>query len=236
MTCSVSATSGRCVSAAGRSTTAAIHDEPGQRAPTSTACSTANPSSEPTSSSGRPRASPTTPMPNARTSTGTSSALPSHPIAGKRDKSLRSSLPMKRITQSNLTDGLARNLRDAPCNTAFIGFTGRPTEAADRNTRAVFGEYIDVYDCSHAVENSATVRVYDEAHVANVELSDKPGAIFDIAPASRMAVAARLSEVVRRSRGTHTSERGSHGEDGSGGRISCRRAAESPSRRASGQG
>jgi type I restriction enzyme, R subunit len=49
-------------------------------------------------------------------------------------------------TQYDLIDGLARNLRDALPNTAFIGFTGTPIEAADRNTRAIFGEYIDVYD------------------------------------------------------------------------------------------
>jgi len=45
-------------------------------------------------------------------------------------------------------------------NAAFIGFTGTPIEAADRNTRAIFGEYIDVYDLTQAVEDGATVRVY----------------------------------------------------------------------------
>jgi len=73
-------------------------------------------------------------------------------------------------TQYDLIDGLARNLRDALPNAAFIEFTGTPIEAADRNTRAIFGEYIDVYDLTQAVEDGATVRVYCEARLAKVEL------------------------------------------------------------------
>ena len=49
-------------------------------------------------------------------------------------------------TQYDLIDGFARNLRDALPNAAFIGFTGTPIETADKNIRAIFGEYIDVYD------------------------------------------------------------------------------------------
>jgi type I restriction enzyme R subunit len=68
-------------------------------------------------------------------------------------------------TQYDLIDGLARNLRDALPNAAFIGFTGTPIEAADRNTCVIFGEYIDVYDLTQAVEDVATVRVYYEARL-----------------------------------------------------------------------
>jgi type I restriction enzyme R subunit len=82
-------------------------------------------------------------------------------------------------TQYDLIDGLARNLRDALPNAAFIGFTGTPTEAADHNTRAVFGEYIDVYDLSQAVEDGATVRVYYEARLAKVELPEEARTILD---------------------------------------------------------
>ena len=82
-------------------------------------------------------------------------------------------------TQYDLIDGLARNLRDALPNAAFIGFTGTPTEAADHNTRAVLGEYIDVYDLSQAVEDGATVRVFYEARLAKVELPDEARAILD---------------------------------------------------------
>ena len=82
-------------------------------------------------------------------------------------------------TQYDLIDGLARNLRDALPNASFIGFTGTPTEAADHNTRAIFGEYIDVYDLSQAVEDGATVRVYYEARLAKVELPEEARAILD---------------------------------------------------------
>jgi type I restriction enzyme, R subunit len=82
-------------------------------------------------------------------------------------------------TQYDLIDGLARNLRDAIPNAAFIGFTGTPIEAADRNTRAIFGEYIDVYDLSQAVEDGATVRVYYEARLAKVELPEEARVALD---------------------------------------------------------
>ena len=49
-------------------------------------------------------------------------------------------------TQYDLIDGLARNVRDALPNASFMGFTGTPIEADDRDTRSIFGEYIDVYD------------------------------------------------------------------------------------------
>ncbi len=73
-------------------------------------------------------------------------------------------------TQYDLIDGLARNVRDALPNAAFIGFTGTPIEASDRDTRAIFGEYVDVYDLSQAVEDGATVKVFYEARLAKVEL------------------------------------------------------------------
>ena len=73
------------------------------------------------------------------------------------------------------------NLRDALPNAAFIGFTGTPIEAADRDTRAIFGEYIDVYDLSQAVEDGATVRVYYEARLAKVELPDEAHSALDAA-------------------------------------------------------
>jgi type I restriction enzyme, R subunit len=73
-------------------------------------------------------------------------------------------------TQYDLIDGLARNLRDALPNASFMGFTGTPIEAADKDTRAIFGEYIDVYDLTQAVNDHATVKVYYEARLARVEL------------------------------------------------------------------
>ena len=82
-------------------------------------------------------------------------------------------------TQYDLIDGLARNLRDALPNAAFIGFTGTPIETSDRNTRAIFGEYIDVYDLTQAVEDGATVKVFYEARLAKVELPPEAREVLD---------------------------------------------------------
>jgi type I restriction enzyme R subunit len=68
--------------------------------------------------------------------------------------------------------GFAKYLRDALPNASFIGFTGTPIEQDDVNTPAVFGEYIDVYDISRAVEDGATVPIYYESRLARIELPD----------------------------------------------------------------
>jgi type I restriction enzyme R subunit len=60
-------------------------------------------------------------------------------------------------SQYDFIDGFARHMRDALPNASFIGFTGTPIESADKNTRAVFGDYISVYDIQRAVEDGATV-------------------------------------------------------------------------------
>jgi type I restriction enzyme R subunit len=72
--------------------------------------------------------------------------------------------------------GLAKYMRDALPNASFIGFTGTPIEADDVNTPAVFGNYIDVYDISRAVEDGATVPIYYESRLARIELDgdEKP--------------------------------------------------------------
>ena len=54
-------------------------------------------------------------------------------------------------SQYDLIDGLARHMRDALPNASFIGFTGTPIEKTDANTRAVFGDYISIYDIQRAV-------------------------------------------------------------------------------------
>lgn len=69
-----------------------------------------------------------------------------------------------------LAYGFARHLRDALPNASFIGFTGTPIETADHNTRAVFGDYIDIYDVRRAVEDGATVPIYYEARIVKVDL------------------------------------------------------------------
>ena len=74
-------------------------------------------------------------------------------------------------SQYDFIDGFARHMRDALPNASFIGFTGTPIEKEDRNTQAVFGNYIDVYDIQQAVEDGATVRIYYESRLAKIELS-----------------------------------------------------------------
>lgn len=69
-------------------------------------------------------------------------------------------------------DGYARHLRDALPNATLIAFTGTPISFEDRNTRDVFGDYIDVYDLSRAVEDGATVPVYFEPRLIKVQLAD----------------------------------------------------------------
>ncbi|MCR9195201.1 MAG: type I restriction endonuclease subunit R, partial [Hyphomonas sp.] len=68
--------------------------------------------------------------------------------------------------------GYAHYIRQALPNASFIGFTGTPVEGADRNTPAIFGDYIDVYDISRAVEDGATVPIYYESRLARIELDD----------------------------------------------------------------
>jgi type I restriction enzyme R subunit len=76
-------------------------------------------------------------------------------------------------SQYDFIDGLARNMRDALPNASFIGFTGTPIELADANTRAVFGDYISIYDIQQAVDDGATVRIYYEGRLAKLELNEK---------------------------------------------------------------
>ena len=75
-------------------------------------------------------------------------------------------------SQYDFIDGLARNMRDALPNASFIGFTGTPIEKADRNTPAVFGDYISIYDIQQAVADGATVRIFYEGRLAKLELKE----------------------------------------------------------------
>lgn len=68
--------------------------------------------------------------------------------------------------------GYAHYIRQAMPNASFIGFTGTPIEAADVNTPAIFGSYIDIYDISRAVEDGATVPIYYESRLARIELNE----------------------------------------------------------------
>jgi len=69
--------------------------------------------------------------------------------------------------------GFARHLREALPRATFVGFTGTPIEFGDRNTRAVFGDYIDIYDVLQDVEDGATVPIYYESRLAKLELPEE---------------------------------------------------------------
>ncbi len=75
-------------------------------------------------------------------------------------------------SQYGFIDGFARHIRDALPNASFIGFTGTPIELTDRNTRAVFGNYISIYDIQQAVQDGATVPIYYENRLAKIELDE----------------------------------------------------------------
>ena len=76
-------------------------------------------------------------------------------------------------SQYDFIDGYARHMRDALPNASFIGFTGTPIELTDKNTRAVFGDYISVYDIQRAVEDGATVPIYYESRLARLALAEE---------------------------------------------------------------
>ncbi len=76
-------------------------------------------------------------------------------------------------SQYDFIDGYARHMRDALPNASFVGFTGTPIELQDANTRAVFGDYISVYDVMRSVEDKATVPIYYESRLAKLSLDDQ---------------------------------------------------------------
>ena len=75
--------------------------------------------------------------------------------------------------------GNARIIHDALPNATYIGFTGTPISAKDRNTREVFGDYIDIYDMTQAVEDGATRPVYYESRVIKLHLDQNTLALID---------------------------------------------------------
>ena len=75
-------------------------------------------------------------------------------------------------SQYDFIDGYARHMRDALPNASFVGFTGTPIELQDANTRAVFGDYISIYDIKRSVEDGATVPIYYESRLARLALDE----------------------------------------------------------------
>ena len=75
-------------------------------------------------------------------------------------------------SQYDFIDGYARHMRDALPEASFVGFTGTPIELKDANTRAVFGDYISIYDIQRAVEDEATVAIYYESRLAKLDMDE----------------------------------------------------------------
>ena len=75
-------------------------------------------------------------------------------------------------SQYGFIDGFARHMRDALPHASFVGFTGTPIELKDANTRAVFGDYISIYDIQQAVDDKATVPIYYESRLAKLALDE----------------------------------------------------------------
>ena len=76
-------------------------------------------------------------------------------------------------SQYDFIDGYARHMRGALPNASFVGFTGTPIELQDANTRAVFGDYISIYDIQRSVEDGATVPIYYESRLAKLGLDER---------------------------------------------------------------
>ena len=75
-------------------------------------------------------------------------------------------------SQYDFIDGFARHMREALPKASFIGFTGTPIELSDKNTRAVFGDYVSIYDIERAVKDGATVPIYYESRLAKLGLKE----------------------------------------------------------------
>lgn len=81
--------------------------------------------------------------------------------------------------EAHVVIGTARVIRDALPNATFIGFTGTPVSMKDRNTREVFGDYVDIYDMTQAVEDGATRPVYYESRVIHLKLDENTLKLID---------------------------------------------------------
>lgn len=90
-------------------------------------------------------------------------------------------LTEKMDAEGNIRIGAARIVRKALPNASYIGFTGTPISTEDKNTREIFGDYIDVYDMTQSVEDNATCPVYYESRVVALKLDPEKLAQLDAA-------------------------------------------------------
>jgi type I restriction enzyme R subunit len=119
------------------------------------------------------------------------------------DEAHRSQYGFRAKVESKTGDisyGFAKYLRDGLPNASFIGFTGTPIETDDVNTPAVFGDYIDIYDISRAVEDGATVPIYYESRLARIELdeAEKPKIDAEVADLTEDEAASEQERLKRK--------------------------------------
>jgi len=105
-----------------------------------------------------------------------------HPVLSKRhnivvvsDEAHRSQYGEKaklNIKTGKYTFGYSKHMRDALPEASFIGFTGTPIDSADKDTRAVFGSYVSIYDIQDAVDDGATVPIYYESRLAKLDINE----------------------------------------------------------------
>ena len=96
------------------------------------------------------------------------------------DEAHRSQYGQTRINKAGETVyGYAINMREALPKATFIAFTGTPIAAKDRDTRSVFGDYVDIYDIEQAVKDKATVPIYYESRLVKLQLADELAGALD---------------------------------------------------------
>ena len=81
--------------------------------------------------------------------------------------------------KGGIKTGLAQNMRDALPNATYVAFTGTPLELADKSTKMVFGDYIDIYDVGRAIEDKATVPIYYEGRLVRLDLPEDAADLLD---------------------------------------------------------
>jgi type I restriction enzyme R subunit len=104
----------------------------------------------------------------------------SHPLLSDR-KNIIVLVDEAQRSQYEILAGYAANLRTALPNATFVAFTGTPLELDDKDTRTVFGDYIDIYDIQRAVEDGATVPIYYESRLVRLNLPEDQRPVIDAA-------------------------------------------------------
>ena len=139
-------------------------------------------------------------------------------------------------SQYDFIDGYARHMRDALPNASFVGFTGTPIELQDANTRAVFGDYISIYDIKRSVEDGATVPIYYESRLAKLALdeAERPAIDPDFEEATEGEEVERKEKLKTRWAQLESSARRSGSRDRRGHRRALRAAPGGPGRQGDG--